>query len=343
MSLQKIANDSAEQTRLDRAIHNIVQRYGDESVRRAGVANSKATNSIPTGSISLDVAIGVGGIPRGRVTEIYGPESCGKTTLAMSILTEAQQLGGKAAFIDMEHVLDLPYAAHLGVNLDDLLLAQPETGEQAFEIMETLIRSGEIDFIVLDSVAALVPRAEIESDMGMDIGDQIPRLIDQAMRKLSGPIAKTNTCVVFTNQLRIKLGVMFGNPETTTGGMPLSNWASVRLDMRRIQSIKVGANIIGTRTRVRVVKNRLAIPFQTAEFDILYNEGISKQGDLLDLAVEREIIKKKGSHYSYGKTSIGEGRIKAVEFLSQKEEIATEIENKIRQEIHRIAEKSKNK
>jgi len=343
MPSQESVDNAPKQTKLDRAIDNIVRRYGSEVIKRAGVVDGMTPKSIPTGSLSLDLAIGVGGVPRGRVTEIYGPESSGKTALALSILAESQRLGGTAVFIDMEHILDLPYAARLGVNLDDLLLVQPKTGEEALGVMEALILSEEVDLIVLDPIAALVPHNEIDSDIGVDIRDWIPKLIDQAMRKLSGPIANTNTCVIFTNQLRTQLDVMFGNPEITTGGKPFRNWASVRLDMRRIQSIKVGPEIIGSRTRVRVIKNRLAPPFQKAEFDILFNEGISKLGDLLDLAVESEIITKKGPFYSYGDISIGQDRVNAVEFLRQQDKIATEIEHKVQQEILKTTEKSEDK
>jgi recombination protein RecA len=341
MSSQKPADDPAEQSRLDSTLQNLVRRYGTEVIGRASEIDKATSPSIPTGSFSLDHAIGIGGVPRGRVTEIFGPESCGKTTLALSILAEGQRLGSTAVFIDMEHVLNLPYAARLGVDLDNLILVQPEIGEQAFDIMEALILSGEVDLIVLDSMAALVPRVEAECDMGLDIGDKIPSMIDQAMRKLSGPIAKTNTCVIFTNQLRVKLSVLFGNPEITTGGMPLHHWASVRLDMRRIQSIKVGADVIGSRTRVRVVKNRLGPPFKTAEFDMLFDVGISKHGDMLDLATEHGIITKKGSHYSYGEIQIGQGRMNAVKYLRQNEEFSYEIENKIRLEINKVVDEVK--
>lgn len=343
MSTKDNAENSAQQSKLDDAIQKIIRRYGDGSIKPASEAKKMTPNSIPTGSISLDIAIGIGGIPRGRVTEIYGPAASGKTTLVLSTLVEAQRLGGKTVFIDMEHVLDLSYAARLGVNLDDLLLVKPKTGEQAFEIMEELVRSGEVDLIVLDSIAALVTREELESNLGVDIGDQISKLIDQAMRKLSEPIASTNACVIFTNQLRILQGVMFGNPEKTIGDVSLTNWASVRLDMRRIQSIRAGNDTIGSRTRVRVIKNRLALPFKVTEFDILFNKGISKEGDVLDLATEHEIITKNGSFYSYGETSIGQGRLMAAEFLRQNEEIANEIEEKIHQEINPALEKSEAK
>jgi recombination protein RecA len=274
----------------------------------------------------------VGGIPRGRITEIYGPEASGKTTIAQHIVAEAQMLGGTSAFIDMEHALDPSYAARCGVDIDNLLISQPDTGEQALEITETLVRSGAVDIVVIDSVAALVPRAEIEGDMGDSPMGMQARLMSQAMRKLSGAIKQTNTAVVFTNQLRQKIGVVFGNPETTTGGMALKFYSSVRLDARRIQSIKMGSEIIGSRTRVRVVKNKVAPPFRTAEFDIMYNEGISKAGDLLDLATSLEIITKRGSFYSYGDIRLGQGRENAKEYLRQNPEMAEEIEFAVRQQ-----------
>ena len=325
------ANDEARQAVLDKALGDIIKRYGEGSIMKLGDATNLATEVIPTGSLSVDIALGVGGIPRGRITEIYGPESSGKTTICQHIVAEAQKLGGTAAFIDMEHALDPSYAAKCGVDVDNLLISQPDTGEQALEIAETLIRSGAIDIVVIDSVAALIPRSEIEGDMGDPTMGVQARLMSQALRKLSGAIHQTKTSVVFTNQLRQKIGVMFGNPETTTGGQALKFYASVRLDVRRIQSIKVGAEIIGNRTRVRVVKNKVAPPFQKAEFDIMYNEGISKVGDLLDLAVEAEIITKRGSFYSYGETRLGQGRENSKEFLRQNPDFAAEIEALVRQ------------
>lgn len=328
------SNDSneARQVALDKALGDITKRYGDGAIMRLGEASHLLVEAIPTGSLSLDIALGVGGIPRGRITEIYGPESSGKTTIAQHIVAEAQKLGGTCAFIDMEHALDPKYASSCGVNLENLLISQPDMGEQALEITETLVRSGAVDVVVIDSVAALVPRAEIEGDMGDASMGMQARLMSQALRKLSGAIKQTNTSVVFTNQLRQKIGVMFGNPETTSGGMALKFYASVRLDVRRIQSIKLGSEIIGNRTRVRVVKNKVAPPFRTAEFDIMYNEGISKAGDILDLATELEIIEKRGSYYSYGDVRLGQGRENAKDFLRENPELSNEIELSIRQQ-----------
>lgn len=324
--------DSNRQVALDKALSDITKRYGDGSIMRLGEAHQLMVEAIPTGALSLDIALGVGGIPRGRITEIYGPESSGKTTICQHIVAEAQRLGGTCAFIDMEHALDPAYASRCGVDVESLLISQPDTGEQALEIAETLVRSGAIEIIVIDSVAALVPRAEIEGDMGDSPMGMQARLMSQALRKLSGVIKQTNTAVIFTNQLRQKIGVMFGNPETTTGGMALKFYASVRLDVRRIQSIKLGADIIGSRTRVRVVKNKVAAPFRTAEFDIMYNEGISKAGDLLDLATNLDIITKRGSFYSYGDIRLGQGRENSKDFLRQNRDLAEEIELAIRQQ-----------
>jgi recombination protein RecA len=312
-------------------VGDITKRYGDGSIMRLGEAHQLLVESIPTGSLSLDIALGVGGVPRGRITEIYGPESSGKTTICQHIVAEAQKLGGTAAYIDMEHALDPTYAARCGVDVENLLISQPDMGEQALEITETLVRSGAIDVIVIDSVAALVPRAEIEGDMGDATMGMQARLMSQALRKLSGAIKQTNTSVIFTNQLRQKIGVMFGNPETTTGGMALKFYASVRLDVRRIQSIKLGAEIIGNRTRVRVVKNKVAPPFRTAEFDIMYNEGISKAGDLLDLAAAMEIISKRGSFFNYGDLRLGQGRENAKDYLRAHNELSAEIETAVRE------------
>ena len=324
--------DEARQAMLDKALGDIVKRYGDGSIMRLGEAHSMTIEAIPTGSLSLDLALGVGGIPRGRITEIYGPESSGKTTISQHIVAEAQKLGGTCAYVDMEHALDPVYAARCGVDVENLLISQPDTGEQALEITETLVRSGAVELVVIDSVAALVPRAEIEGDMGDAQMGSMARLMSQALRKLSGAINQTKTAVIFTNQLRMKIGVMFGNPETTTGGNALKFYASVRLDVRRIQSIKVGAEIIGNRTRVRVVKNKVAPPFRTAEFDIMYNEGISKVGDLVDLATQFEIITKRGAFYSFGDVRIGQGRENSKEFLRQNLDLATEIERAVREQ-----------
>ena len=315
---------------LDVAVAQIRKQFGDGAVMRLGEATHLKVEAIPTGSLALDLALGVGGIPRGRVTEIYGPESSGKTTLAQHIVAEAQKLGGVCAFIDMEHALDPDYAERCGVDINNLYISQPDMGEQALEITETLVRSGAVDVVVVDSVAALVPRAEIEGDMGDATMGMQARLMSQALRKLSGVIKQTNTAVVFTNQLRQKIGVMFGNPETTSGGMALKFYASVRLDVRRIQSIKVGSDVMGNRTRVRVVKNKVAPPFKVAEFDIMYNEGISKVGDILDLGVEMELIEKRGSYYSYNEQRIAQGRENAKDYLRDNPEIAQEIDRLIR-------------
>jgi len=323
----------ARKAALEKAMSELQKRYGEGTIMRMGEAHHLAVDVIPTGSLSLDLALGVGGIPRGRVTEIYGPESSGKTTICQHIVAEAQRLGGICAFVDMEHALDPRYAAACGVDIENLLISQPDTGEQALEIVETLVRSGAVDVIVIDSVAALVPRAEIEGDMGDAHMGLMARLMSQALRKLSGAIKQTNTAVIFTNQLRQKIGVMFGNPETTTGGQALKFYASVRLDVRRIQSIKVGSEVVGNRTRVRVVKNKVAPPFQTAEFDIMYNEGISKVGDLVDLGTELDIITKRGSFYSYGDLRLAQGRENAKEFLRQNPDLMAEIEARIRQAV----------
>ena len=323
--------DGARQAALEKAMGDLEKRYGEGTIMKLGDAKHLVVDVIPTGSLSIDIALGVGGIPRGRVTEIFGPESSGKTTICQHIVAEAQALGGTAAFVDMEHALDPKYAAACGVDVENLLISQPDTGEQALEIVEALVRSGAVDVIVIDSVAALVPRAEIEGDMGDAHMGLMARLMSQALRKLSGAIKQTNTAVIFTNQLRQKIGVMFGNPETTTGGQALKFYASVRLDVRRIQSIKVGSEIIGNRTRVRVVKNKVAPPFQTVEFDIMYNEGISKIGDIVDLGTELEFISKRGSYYSYGDLRLAQGRENAKEFLRDNPDLLEEIEGLIRQ------------
>ncbi len=325
-------DDSAKKAVLDKALGDILKRYGEGSIVRLGEAQFMETEVFPTGSLSLDIALGVGGIPRGRVSEIYGPESSGKTTICQHIVAEAQRMGGTAAFIDMEHALDPAYAARIGVDIDNLLVSQPDTGEQALEITETLVRSGGVDVIVVDSVAALVPRSEIEGDMGDATMGVQARLMSQALRKLSGAINQTKTALIFTNQLRSKIGVMFGNPETTTGGNALKFYASVRLDVRRIQAIKVGDEVIGNRTRVKVVKNKVAPPFRKAEFDIMFNEGISKSGDILDLAAQFEVVTKRGAFYSYGDTRLGQGRENSKDFLRQNPDLMGEIEGFIRQQ-----------
>ncbi len=316
---------------LDMAISQIEKQFGKGSIMRLGEASARvAVEVIPTGSLSLDLALGIGGIPRGRVTEIFGPEAAGKSTLCQHIIAEAQKAGGKAAYIDVEHALDPTYAACCGVELDDLLISQPDTGEQALEITETLVRSGAIDIVVIDSVAALAPRAEIEGEMGdAHVGLQA-RLMSQALRKLSAAISKSRTAVVFVNQLREKVGIIFGNPEVTPGGRALKFYSSVRIDLRRVDNIKVGTKIVGTRIRAKVVKNKVASPFRSAEFDIMFGQGISKDGDLLDLGVVMGIIKKSGAFFSFGDTRIGQGRENAKEYLRQHQDMAQEIERQIR-------------
>ena len=312
------------------ALGDIIKRFGDGAVMRLGEATHLEVESIPTGSLPLDLALGIGGIPRGRVSEIYGPEASGKTTVCQHIVAESQKLGGVAAYIDMEHALDPTYAAKCGVDIDNLLISQPDTGEQALEITETLVRSGAIDVVIIDSVAALVPRSEIEGDMGDPTMGMQARLMSQALRKLSGAIKQTNTAVVFTNQLRMKIGVMFGNPETTTGGMALKFYASVRIDVRRTESIKVGQEVVGNRVRARVVKNKVAAPFKVAEFDIMYNEGISRVGGILDLGVETGLIEKRGSFYSYKEDRLGQGRENTKDFLREHPEMVEELDHRIR-------------
>jgi len=315
---------------LENTLATLNKRFGEGTVMRLGDAQLNV-ESIPTGSLSLDIALGVGGVPRGRVIEIYGPEASGKTTVCQHIVAAAQGRGGLCAFVDMEHALDPHYAAKCGVDVDNLYISQPDTGEQALEIAEALIRSGTMDVVVIDSVAALVPRAEIEGEMGdTHVGLQA-RLMSQALRKMSGIIKQTNTVVIFTNQLRMKIGVMFGNPETTSGGNALKFYASVRLDIRRIQSIKAGGDVVGNRTRVKIKKNKVAPPFTECEFDIMYNEGISKTGDVLDLAVERGIVDKRGAYFRYGETLLGQGRENAKLFLDENQPILVELENLVRQ------------
>jgi len=316
---------------LNVTLANITKRFGDGAIMRLGEAAHLAVDAISTGSLALDIALGVGGLPRGRVTEIYGPEASGKTTLCQHVIAEAQRDGGTCAFIDMEHALDPVYAAKCGVDIDNLYIAQPDTGEQASEMAEMLIRSGAMDVVVVDSVAALVPRAEIEVDMGDAHMGRMARLMSQALRKLSGAIKQTNTIMIFTNQLREKIGVMFGSPETTTGGKALKFYASVRLDIRRIQAIKYQGEVIGSRARVRVKKNKVAPPFREAEFDIMYAEGISKTGDILDLGVEYGIIDKRGSYYRFRDDLIGQGRENAKSFLQLNPDLSLSVENNIRQ------------
>jgi recombination protein RecA len=325
-----MATSDAKDKTLETAIFQIQKQFGKGSIMRLGSDETVDVPAIPTGSLSLDIATGVGGVPRGRVTEIYGPESSGKTTLALHIIAEAQKRNGVAAFIDAEHALDITYAERLGVNVDDLLVSQPDYGEQALEIAEILIRSGSVDVIVIDSVAALVPKAELDGNIGDSHMGLQARLMSQALRKLSGTLNRTNTALIFINQIRMKIGVMFGNPETTTGGNALKFYSSLRLDIRRIAQLKDGQDVFGNRTKVKVVKNKVASPFKVAEFDIIYGEGISKIGDLLDLAVEHNIVEKSGAWYSYGGERIGQGRDNSRTFLKEHPEMTAEIDNKVR-------------
>jgi recombination protein RecA len=322
--------DPGRRNAIDKTLSDLTKRFGDGAIMRLGEAKHMNVESIPTGSLALDIALGIGGVPRGRVTEIYGPESSGKTTICQHVVAEAQRRGGVCGYVDMEHALDPIYAARCGVDVENLYIAQPDTGEQALEIAEALVRSGAMDVVVIDSVAALVPRAEIEGEMGDSHMGLMARLMSQALRKLSGAIKQSNTSVLFTNQLRQKIGVMFGNPETTAGGMALKFYASVRMDVRRIQAIKEGADVIGSRTRVRVTKNKVAPPFREAEFDIMYNEGISKVGDLIDIGTALEIITKRGAFFSYNEMRLGQGREQAKNFLKANPTIAEEIELGIR-------------
>jgi len=327
-----MAEDSRRKA-LDTALAQIQKRYGEGAIMKLGQAEHLNVEVVPTGSLGLDIALGVGGIPRGRVTEIFGPEASGKTTLCQHVIAEAQKMGGVAAFIDVEHALDPPYAARCGVDVDSLYISQPDTGEQALEIAEALIRSGAVDVIVIDSVAALVPQAEIEGDMGDATMGRQARLMSQALRKLSGAIKSSNTAMIFTNQLRMKIGVMFGNPETTTGGRALKFYSSVRLDLRRIQSLKSAGEVIGSRVRARVKKNKVAPPFKVAEFDIMYDRGISREGEVLDLGVDHDVITKRGSFYSYGELRLGQGRENVKLFLRENAEVVLEIENRIREAV----------
>jgi recombination protein RecA len=324
-------DDIKERVRaIEMAVGQIEKQFGKGSIMRLGQKDAVAIPSISTGATSLDYALGVGGVPRGRVIEIFGPESSGKTTLALQVIAEAQKTGGMAAFVDAEHALDATYAQKLGVNLDDLLVSQPDNGEQALEIVEVLVRSGSVDVVVVDSVAALVPRAEIEGEMGDQQMGLQARLMSQALRKLTGVVSKSKTCLIFINQLREKIGVMFGNPETTTGGRALKFYASVRIDIRRIGAIKDGDRVIGGRTRVKVVKNKVAPPFRESEFDIMYGEGISREGDLLDLGVEHKIIDKSGTWFSYGGERLGQGRENVKQFLRDNPDIYKDIDVKVR-------------
>jgi recombination protein RecA len=331
-NLQLVDKESGvdKQKALETALANIDRAFGKGSVMRLGEQKAMDIEAIPTGSLGLDIALGIGGLPKGRVIEIYGPESSGKTTLSLHIAAEAQKNGGVCAFIDAEHALDPVYAGKLGVDLDDLLVSQPDTGEQALEIADTLVRSGAIDVLIVDSVAALTPRAEIEGEMGDSLPGLQARLMSQALRKLTGSISKSNCMVIFINQIRMKIGVMFGSPETTTGGNALKFYSSVRLDIRRIGALKDKDEVIGNQTRVKVVKNKVAPPFRQVEFDIIYGEGISKTGEIIDLGVKCEVIEKSGSWYSYGPERIGQGREKTRQFLKDNPDIANEIELEVR-------------
>ena len=324
---------------IDTAMAQIERMYGKGAIMRFGDKAELNVDYIPTGSLSLDVALGIGGLPKGRIVEIYGPESSGKTTLALHIVAEAQKRGGEVAFIDAEHALDPTYARALGVQVEDMLIAQPDTGEQALEITEALVRSGAIDVVVVDSVAALVPRAEIEGEMGDSFVGLHARLMSQALRKLTGIIAKTNTVVIFINQLREKVGVMYGNPEVTTGGRALKFYSSVRIDVRRVEALKSGSEIIGNRTRAKIVKNKVAPPFREAEFDIMYGEGISKVGELIDLGVKLDLVQKSGSWFAMGELRLGQGRDAAKQFLRDNPDMADDLEAKIRQNAFKLLSK----
>ena len=330
-------NGNGERSRaVDAAILQIEKQFGRGSIMRLGDREAQNVEAVSTGSVALDLALGVGGVPRGRITEIFGPESSGKTTLCYHVAASAQRAGGIVAFIDAEHALDPSYARNVGVNVDELLVSQPDTGEQALEIAETLIRSGGVDVVIVDSVAALGPRAEIEGDMGDSFVGLQARLMSQALRKLTGAINRSNTALIFTNQLREKIGVMFGNPETTPGGRALKFYASVRMDIRRIETLKTGTDAVGSRTRVKVVKNKVASPFRIAEFDIMYNEGISREGGLLDVGIAAGILSKTGAWFNYGETRLGQGRENAREFLRQNPDIAQQIDNEIRGKVASI-------
>ena len=325
---------------LEMAMGQIEKQFGKGSVMKLGEVSSMNVEAIPTGALSLDIALGIGGIPKGRIIEVFGPESSGKTTLALHVIAECQKMGGEAAFIDAEHALDPVYARNLGVDIDNLIVSQPDTGEQALEIAEALVRSGAIDIIVVDSVAALVPKAEIDGEMGDSHVGLQARLMSQALRKLAGVINKSNATIIFINQLREKVGIMFGNPETTPGGRALKFYASVRLDIRKVENIKVDGEVLGNRAKVKVVKNKVAPPFREAEFDIIYGKGISKEGNILDIGVNLDIIEKSGAWFSYKGEKIGQGREKVKEFLAKNPEIAKEIEEKIRANFNQAFEKS---
>ncbi|CAH8770075.1 recombinase RecA [Paenibacillus dendritiformis] len=313
------------------ALRQIEKQFGKGSIMKLGESNHMQVEIVPSGSLALDIALGIGGLPRGRIIEVYGPESSGKTTVALHAIAEAQKVGGQAAFIDAEHALDPTYASKLGVNIDELLLSQPDTGEQALEIAEALVRSGAVDIIVIDSVAALVPKAEIEGEMGDSHVGLQARLMSQALRKLSGAISKSKTIAIFINQLREKVGVMFGNPETTPGGRALKFYSTIRLDVRRVETIKQGNDMIGNRTRIKVVKNKVAPPFKQADIDIMYGEGISREGSIVDIGTEMDIIQKSGAWYSYEGERLGQGRENAKQFLKENGELALTIENKVRE------------
>ena len=325
---------------LEVAMAQIEKQFGKGSVMKLGEYKAMEIEAIPTGALGLDIALGIGGVPRGRIVEVYGPESSGKTTLALHIVAEAQKMGGEAAFIDAEHALDPVYAKHLGVNIDDLLVSQPDTGEQALEITEALVRSGALDVIVVDSVAALVPKAEIDGDMGDSHMGLQARLMSQALRKLAGAINKSKTVIIFINQLREKIGVMFGNPETTTGGRALKFYASVRMDIRKIENIKQDGEVVGSRARVKVIKNKVAPPFREAEFDIVYGKGISIEGNILDMAVNLDIIEKAGSWFSYNGSKIGQGRENVKKYLAENPEVMEEVEKKVRDNFAKAFEQS---
>ncbi|MBE6081695.1 MAG: recombinase RecA [Tissierellaceae bacterium] len=343
-------NENSKEKALEVAITQIEKQFGKGSIMRLGENSKMNVESIPTGALSLDIALGIGGLPKGRIIEVFGPESSGKTTVALHSIAESQKLGGTAAFIDAEHALDPVYAKNLGVDIDNLIVSQPDTGEQALEIAEALVRSNAIDIIVLDSVAALVPKAEIEGEMGDSHVGLQARLMSQALRKLAGAISRSNAIIIFINQLREKIGISYGNPETTTGGRALKFYASVRLDVRKIDSIKQGDDIIGNRVKVKVVKNKVAPPFKQAEFDIMYGKGISKEGNIVDLGVTSEIINKSGSWYSYGEYRLGQGRENVKDYFKEHKDIADEIENKIREknglkplELKKVSKEKKDK